>query len=75
DAYDLDPELTDWLGLYRQQHLLTTQAPVAVLFLGSCLQSCHFDPVPAVAEHDNTGVGWDRSFKQRAGWDLLGAGK
>ncbi|CAJ1343902.1 unnamed protein product [Effrenium voratum] len=48
---------------------------IQVLFLGSCLQSCHFDPVPAVAEHDNTGVGWDRSFKQRAGWDLLGAGK
>ena len=76
-AYDLEPELKDWMGIYRRQHILEGSAPVCVVFLASTI-SCWADGaeqetcVPATFSHDVDGVRWDCSFKQRVGWSCGG---
>lgn len=73
ETYQLDSELKDWVGLYRREHLLSS-ALTAVIFPAACLTaydgphgSMH-GPMPAVCRHNDTGLGWDRSLKQRQGW-------
>ena len=75
----MDPELRDWKGLYRQQHVLrSSQVPFAVVFLAPCVHGYdsfarkEWGPIPAVTRQCETGVGWDRSFKQRLGWSVGG---
>jgi len=73
EAYSLDAELNDWMGLYRREHLLSHSPSVAVIFPAACV-SAHdgvLHPlVPAVCRHHETGIGWDRSLKQRQGWTV-----
>ncbi|CAE7560783.1 unnamed protein product [Symbiodinium natans] len=76
-AYGLEPELKDWLGFYRKQHILSTKAPVSVIFFASALQiwaekseQTEVKAVPALFAHDLDGIGWDSSFKQRVGWEV-----
>ncbi|CAE7250436.1 unnamed protein product [Symbiodinium sp. CCMP2592] len=77
-AYGLEPELKDWMGIYRRQHILEGSAPVCVIFLASTVQywadgaAKQETPVPAIFSHDLDGIGWDSSFKQRVGWNCGG---
>ncbi|CAE8624587.1 unnamed protein product, partial [Polarella glacialis] len=75
EVRDLDPEIKDWLGLYRSKHMLERTAPsCVVVFLTDLLQAQlggqMLNPVPATASHEATGIGWDSSLKQRAGWSI-----
>lgn len=75
---NLDPELKDWLGLYRNAHTLKTKASVCTVFLTDMLQAtaatgldgAELPPVWAGADHGRIGIGWDSSFRQRAGWSI-----
>lgn len=80
EAYHLEAEMKDWMGLYRREHLLSTSAPFSVIFPSSCVHAydsmadAMHGPIPAVTRHSETGIGWDRSFKQRQGWSVGGYG-
>mmetsp|Transcript_45260 Transcript_45260/g.105617 ORF Transcript_45260/g.105617 Transcript_45260/m.105617 type:complete len:1013 (-) Transcript_45260:29-3067(-) len=74
-AYQLDAELRDWFGLFRQKHVLEGRAPTCVVFMSATIQcwAAGAKTVPAVAaslSHQLTGIGWDSSFKQRVGWEI-----
>jgi len=49
-----------------------------VIFPSSCVHAydsmadAMHGPIPAVTRHSETGIGWDRSFKQRQGWSVGG---
>eukprot|EP00930_Biecheleria_cincta_P028393 TRINITY_DN19818_c0_g1_i1.p1 TRINITY_DN19818_c0_g1~~TRINITY_DN19818_c0_g1_i1.p1 ORF type:complete len:1000 (+),score=145.41 TRINITY_DN19818_c0_g1_i1:90-3089(+) len=70
----LDSELKDWLGLYRRAHAMENNSSVCTVFLTETLQAStnteELQPVWAGARHEDVGIGWDTSFKQRAGWHI-----
>lgn len=73
----LDIELKDWLGLYRKAHALENNASVCIVFLTEMIQAKglngeELSPVWAGARHLDVGIGWDSSFKHRAGWFIGG---
>merc|ERR1740129_1207413 len=72
---DLDPELKDWLGLYRRQRVLECKNAACCIYFDDRVraQSSDGSSAPtnlARANHRYVGIGWDSSFKQRAGWSV-----
>jgi len=74
-ARQLDPELKDWHGLFRQAHRIEEHSACSTVFLSDFIhaQLAGDSPVKAVhaeARHEEIGFGWDVSFRQRAGWSI-----
>jgi len=72
-AFQLDPELKDWLGSYKRAHVMQSFAPTCILFISNMVQAktmgnASIESVPAVLRHLRHGIGWDSSLKQRVNW-------
>lgn len=75
DLRGLDAELKDWHGMYRRLFLMDRKGTACTVYLTGLVNAKRqgqkpIEAVPAKASLNNTGVGWDRSFKKRHGWSV-----
>jgi len=74
-ARHLDPELKDWLTLFRQAQRTEDHGALGTVFLSEFIHAqlageAPVEAVKATAAHHPVGIGWDSSFRQRAGWSV-----
>mmetsp|Transcript_70468 Transcript_70468/g.177675 ORF Transcript_70468/g.177675 Transcript_70468/m.177675 type:complete len:1007 (-) Transcript_70468:99-3119(-) len=75
-VFGLDAELKDWFGMYRRACFQDAGGgPACMVFIDANvkaqMQGCEPIPtVPARVHHRDSGIGWDRSLKQRSGWSV-----
>ena len=69
-AFQLDPELKDWLDSNIRAHVMQSFAPTCILFISDMvpaktMSNASIESVPAVLRHLRHGIGLDNCLKQR----------
>ena len=69
-AFQLDPELKDWLGSYKRAHVMRSFAPTCILFTNDLVQTktidnASIDSIPTELRHLRHGIFCVSCLKQR----------